>query len=406
MNQGPPTSRDREGPLSRPPADATGHLLYIATVALTVRYFLVPLADRFRSQGWRVAAAARGATTDDVLIRSFDEIHELPLSRSILDVGGIAAGYRALVAILETGPDIVHLHSPIASFLARLAARRLPLSRRPAIVYTVHGFHFYRGGSPITNALFVIAEKLAGRWTDRLIVINDEDYEAARRHGIVAADRLVRMPGIGIDTDLFRRSGVDPAAVTAVNEALGRKPGCPVFVVVAELTARKRNFDVIRALARMERRDAILVIAGAGPQQQLLERLAARLQVDTRVRMVGQIADVRALVVAATAMILASDREGLSRAIMEALALEVPVIASTARGNAELVEDSGLLFPTGDVDALAASMDWMASHREDGEAMGRRGRQRMQERYELRDIARRHEELYSDLMAIRRRPPS
>ena len=147
--------------------------------------------------------AANGASGEPVLHAAFDHVYELPLSRSIVDLASLVRGERAISRLLGAGHDIVHVHTPIAAFITRYAARRLPAERRPVVIYTAHGFHFHQGGRAVTNASFLAAERLAGRWTDRLVVINDEDEIAARKHQIVPSNRLVRMPGIGIDTSWF-----------------------------------------------------------------------------------------------------------------------------------------------------------------------------------------------------------
>ena len=176
-------------PATAAPAPA---LLIVATVAGTVAGFLTPYAAHFRSLGWRVDAAANGATSDPRLLEAFDRVHELPLSRSLRDVRGLERGRRGLAEILETTPDIVHVHTPIASFLTRLAVRQLPRDRRPAVAYTAHGFHFHAAGRAISNAVFLTAERVAGRWTDRLVVISDEDEAAARRRPPHRAEAAAR----------------------------------------------------------------------------------------------------------------------------------------------------------------------------------------------------------------------
>ena len=134
----------------------------------------------------------------------------------------------------------------------------------------------------------------------------------------------------------------------------------------------------------------------------MLESQARGLGVEDRVHFLGVISDVRPVVRAATALILPSKREGLARSVMEALSLEVPVIASTARGNRELVgKDSGLLFDTGDVRGLADAMDRLIDHPDERRAMGRRGRERMVERYDLNVLIRMHEALYREMLAER-----
>jgi glycosyltransferase involved in cell wall biosynthesis len=383
------------GPDERP------SLLYVATISATLRHFMGPYARHLRSNGWRVEAAAHGADDDNALRAAFDDVHELPLSRSILDVLGMVAGYRAIARLLSAAPDIVHVHTPIASFLTRLAVRRRPAASRPKVVYTAHGFHFHRQGRWITNLLFRTAERLAGRWTDRLIVINDEDDWAARRHRIVPTSRLVRMPGVGLDTTYYSRAAVDPTAVANLRTAFGAADGAAMFVAVGELNRNKRHTDAIAALAAMRRRDAVLLLVGDGEARSRLERLASQLGVEDRVVITGFVTDVRPILVGATALIHPSQREGLSRSVMEALALEVPVVASTARGNAELVRDSGAIVAIGDVVGLASAMDRLAERTVEARDMGQRGRERMVNRYDLDALIAQHERLYADLVQER-----
>jgi glycosyltransferase involved in cell wall biosynthesis len=394
------TARTPTGLAPAPPS-----LLVVATVAGTIGGFVSPYAAHFRALGWRVEAAARDAASDPRVMAAFDEVYELPLSRSLRDLCGLARTRRALQRTLETQPDIVHVHTPIAGFITRYVVRRLPLERRPAVVYTAHGFHFHTGGSALANAAFLTAERIAGRWTDRLIVINDEDEQAARRHRIVADGRLVRMPGIGLDTTYYAPAAVPAEGPARIRAQLGIPFDEPVFAVVGELSSRKRQADAIAALGMLRHRGAHLVLAGSGPERPVLEAQARAASVDDRVHFLGLVADVRPLVRAATAVLLPSGREGLARSIMEALALEVPVIASTARGNRELIgQDRGVVVQTRDLHGLAHAMDWMIDHPDERRRMGLRGRARMVEQYDLQVLIRMHEQLYQTLLAERRIP--
>jgi glycosyltransferase involved in cell wall biosynthesis len=377
-------------------------LLMVATIAPTIRGFLTPYATHFRTLGWRVEAAASGATADPELHASFDAVHDIPLSRSILDLGGMWRSLRAIGRIVAAGYDIVHVHTPIAAFVTRAAIRRLPRARRPAVVYTAHGFHFYRGGNRATNALFLTAERVAGRWTDRLIVINDEDRAAALGHRIVPGSRLVLMPGIGVDTAWYAPAATPADAVAGVRAELGIDPATPLFALVGELSMRKRPFDAVAALGRMDRTDSHLVVVGEGTELPRVEAAIRDAGVVDRVHLVGWSTDVRPIIAASDALLLASRQEGLPRCVMEALSLEVPVIATDARGSPDLVEpDAGFIVPIGDVDGMAKAMDRILADPDAARDMGRTGRARMVERYDLGFLVAEHERLYRDVLAER-----
>jgi glycosyltransferase involved in cell wall biosynthesis len=380
-----------------------GSVLFITTVPATLRSFLLPYADHFRKRGWRIDAAARGATRDDLLPTAFDRLHDVPLSRSMRDVRGLVRAERELERLIAGGTyDIVHVHTPIASFLTRIAARRARQGRRPAIVYTAHGFHFHKDGRRLPNVIFRSAERLAGRWTDRLVVINEQDHQAALRHRIVPPEHLVAMPGIGVDTTRFSPEQVAADAVEEARRALRLPADAPVFVLVGEFSRNKRHRDAIKALEQMRDRRSILVFAGAGRGAARVEAMVRAAGLTDRVRFAGFVPDVRPLIRASTALILPSAREGLARSVMEALALEVPAVTSSARGNMELVgDDAGFVVGTGDVVALAARMDWLAENAAERGAMGRAGRRRMVERFDQRHVIAMHEALYSGLLEDR-----
>jgi glycosyltransferase involved in cell wall biosynthesis len=118
------------------------------------------------------------------------------------------------------------------------------------------------------------------------------------------------------------------------------------------------------------------------------------------VMMPGKVLDVRPYLAGAIALVQASHREGLPRSSMEALSLEVPVIATDARGQRELVgEDGGQVVPIGAIDEMAAAMDQVVGDPDRRAHMGERGRQRMIDRHDIRLLLAKHERLYADLLA-------
>lgn len=389
MQPGSPADRSAEAPA----------LLYLATVPQPIRNFYLPYAAHFRARGWRVAAAAHGAIHEPALAAAFDDVRDVPLFRSVLDWRNYVQGPPAIRRLLDRGYDVVHVHTPIAAFMTRLAARSLPRARRPGVVYTAHGFHFHRGGSPIANLLFRTAERFAGRWTDRLVVINEEDELAARTARLVPGQRLVRMPGVGIDPLHYDRAALPPGTTEAARDALGAGPGVPLFVMVGELHPNKRHRDVIDALPRMRNGDAMLAIIGEGRARASIEALVKRRGLSGRVRLLGFVDDPRPHIAAATALVLASRREGLPRAVMEAMALEVPVIVSRSRGSIELVQGGyGQVVPVGSVAGLAAAMDATVGNPEGARDVARRARQHVVECYSLTGIIARHEAMYAEVL--------
>ncbi|MDR3355020.1 MAG: glycosyltransferase, partial [Synergistaceae bacterium] len=160
-------------------------LLIATTVPDTIKAFLLPYADHFRSSGWRVEAMSSAISAREDLAAHFDAVHDVDWSRNPLSAGNLIRTPEKIRETVKAGEyDIIHVHTPVASFVTRYAMRKVEASARPKMVYTAHGFHFFKGGPRYRNAIFRKLEKLAGRWTDRLIVINQEDFCAATKYRI------------------------------------------------------------------------------------------------------------------------------------------------------------------------------------------------------------------------------
>lgn len=380
-------------------------LLVVSTVPRTLRLFIFPLARYFQANGWCVDAAAHGVTTAPDCVEVFDEVWDVDWARNPLDPRNLTTGPRMIRNIVTRGNyDVVHVHTPVAALVTRYALRNLPAGVKPVVVYTAHGFHFHAGGNPVKNRIFRSLEKLAGRWTDFLIVMNEYDEAAARKCNFVPPDRLRFMSGIGIDTGFYSPEKVTGEAVTAVRDELRLPEGAPMILMIAEFNPGKRHVDALRALARIHNDTRVyLVCVGEGPLRESMEKLAEDLGISERCRFLNERWDIPVVIRASTATLLPSVREGLPRCVMESLCLERPAIGSDVRGIHELLCDgAGILVKPKDVDGFAAAMKWVLEHPAAAESMASVGRARMQGPYELSTILSAHRDLYEEGLAGRK----
>ena len=171
-----------------------------------------------------------------------------------------------------------------------------------------------------------------------------------------------------------------------------------LFLMVAEFNPGKRHRDAVEALALVGRADFHLAFAGPGPELERVRSLAERLGVSDQVHFLGSRSDVPRLLSAADALVLPSEREGLPRSVMEAMAMGIPVIGADVRGIRDLVEnEAGLLVPVGNTEQLAAAMSLIGTNASAASEFARRGLHRIQ-RCGLQRIIAAHEELYSDAL--------
>lgn len=369
----------------------------VSTIPDTLSAFLLPFAHYFRTQGWQVDAMASGISTDARCLQGFDHVWEVEWSRNPLDPRNLVVAPPVVRKVVERSDyDIVHVHTPVAAFVARYALKNLRMQAKPQLIYTAHGFHFYHGGKPFKNAVFITLEKLAGSWTDHLVVINCEDEEAAKRYRLVSPKRIHYMPGIGVDIKYYSRDATPEAEVERVRQELGLTPETALLLSVAELIPRKRHRDILRALARLARPNVHMAFAGTGPLLEELQQLASQLGMKNQVCFLGYRQDITTLVRASVATVLASEQEGLPRSVMESLCMETPVIGTSIRGIRDLLQEGcGLLVKVGDVEGLAGAIAYILDHPEKARMMGKRGQEYMAT-YDLHHVIKLHGNLYRE----------
>ncbi len=254
---------------------------------------------------------------------------------------------------------IVHTHTSKAGFIGRLAAR---LGGVPAVIHQPHGHIFYAYYGSTRTALYVALERLAARWSDRLVTLTDRGIEEHLALGIGRRSQFVTVPS-GVPTDELRVRAPERAAA---RRALGLSADAFVVAAVGRLVPVK-GFDVlVQALPALLRGvpDSQVLIAGEGPEQQRLMALAERLAVPGRLRLLGSHTDVVELLAAADVLAAPSRNEGMGRALVESMALGVPVVASAVGGIPSVVDDDvGRLIAAEDASALAGALVELGSDR-------------------------------------------
>lgn len=238
------------------------------------------------------------------------------------------------------------------------------------VIYTAHGFHFYKG-APLKNwLLYYPVEKLCSHFTDKLITINREDYELAQKK--LGAKKTYYVPGVGIDLPKFQNDCTDR---NVTREELGVPKDALFLLSVGEVNENKNHQIVIRALAKLSRSDVHYAIAGIGGHRERLLALAKKLGVDDRVHLLGFRTDIPALNRAADIFCFPSIREGLGLAAVEAMACKTPVVAADNRGTRSFITngENGFLCKHNDVDAFAEAISRLSNDQELRDAFVKRG---------------------------------
>ena len=315
-------------------------VLFVATVVKThIMQFHVPYLKMFREMGWETAVAAKNDYEDpaDCRIPYCDTYYNIPFERAPWKKENFAS-YQMLKKIIEEGEyDIIHCHTPVGAMVARLAARGAR-KRGTKVIYTAHGFHFFKGAPKFNWLVFYPAEWVLSFMTDLLITINKEDYDRACRH--MHAKRIEYVPGVGIDTGKFRGTYGDPLEKR-------RELGCGeadfVILTVAEMTRNKNHSTILKALALLkdcpEYAKMKYLICGRGATKKELEAEVAELGIGDHVQFLGYRNDVTELYHCSDLFAFMPFREGLSVALMEAMSCGLPTVCSEIRGNTDLIDN-------------------------------------------------------------------
>lgn len=272
----------------------------------------------------------------DVLKRMGIVLHQIEIQKSPGRLLQNTKALRQLKRLMKREKFlIIHCHNPMGGVLGRLAAAFS--GERTYVIYTAHGFHFYKG-APVKNwLLYYTAERLLAHWTDMIITINREDYLRACAFHLRKNGRVEWIFGVGVDTERFRAR---PQMSRPKRKELGIPENFFHIVTAAELNSNKNQKIIIEALAELKDKEICYSICGKGDNAENLERLIHEHQLEQRVHLLGYRTDMEEILQTADCFAFPSIREGLGIAAVEALCCGVPLIAADNRGTREYAFDN------------------------------------------------------------------
>jgi glycosyltransferase involved in cell wall biosynthesis len=307
-------------------------------------------------------------------------------------------------------PHIVHTHLAKAGAAGRLAAK---LAGVPWVVHTYHGHVFHGYFSARKTGLFLRVERTLARWTDRLIVLSDQQRDEILGYGVGRAEQMVRIP-LGLELQPFLTA---EALRGRFRAQLGVPPDRPLIGIVARLVPIKQHELFLEAARRLASDDpqAVFVVVGDGERRAELEGLAAAAGLAVppvgsappagrpAVYFTGFRDDLPAIYADLDAFVLCSRNEGLPVAVIEALAAARPVVATDVGAVRDLVrpEETGVLTPPGDAHALAAGLSWVLRHPAEAAARAEQGRRHVYPRLSIDRLEGDIRALYRELAGSR-----
>ena len=252
--------------------------------------------------------------------------YQIDFDRNVLSTKNIQAYKQVKQLIKENKYNIIHIHSPIGGVCGRLAARK-ERKNGTKVIYTAHGFHFFKGAPAKNWLIYYPVEKWLSKYTDCLITINEEDYNLAKKK--FKAKNVEYVPGIGVDENKFNFE-MSREERNELRKSLGINEDDFVFIQVGELNNNKNQIMTIEAIKELvkENNKIKLLLVGIGDLKEYYENKIKEYNLEKSVFLLGYRNDVPKLLKISDVLISTSKREGLPVNILEAMFAGLPIIAT------------------------------------------------------------------------------
>ena len=328
-------------------------VLLTATVQSHICQFHKPLVQMLHEHNCEVHVAARDnlAEKNGLKLDFVEKIFDVPFSRSPKSSDNLKAK-KILKRIIDEGDyDVIHCNTPMGGIVSRLAAKEAR-KNGTRVIYTAHGFHFYEGAPKNNWMIYYPIEKFFSRKTDTLITITEEDYKLAKKKFHCQIEHI---HGVGVDEKRYFQ--LNHEEKLRLRREMGYGEDQKLIMCVGELLPNKNQKMAIRAMKKVVQQyhDAILFIAGNGPEKDNLEAEIRECGLENNVKMLGYCTHLQDYQHIIDVLVSCSFREGLPLNIVEAMLSGNPVVASVNRGHKELISDgkTGFLVLPTDEEAMA-----------------------------------------------------
>ena len=367
-------------------------ICHVCAVDFTLKRLIIPLIDAQLKQSYSVKSVCSYGIHVDDLKRDGYNIETIPIARGLSPVKGLVAIWRLFFFFRRESFDVVHVHTPIAAFLARIAAF---FARVPFVVYTAHGFYFHDDMPFLKRIVFILAEILMRPMTDLLFTQSSEDAINAASLKIMSKQKIFDI-GNGVNTIQFDPSVAYPKDEFALpNESV-------VIGMVSRLVQEKGIVEFLEAakMLALDYPKVFFLLIGSRLSSDYDSSVDGAIEdaknvLGSRLILTGEREDIPALLANMDIFCLPSWREGMPRSIIEAMMMELPVVATNIRGSREEVIDgeTGFLIPVRDVNLLYEKLVYFVNNPTIRVKMGHSGRNRALKLYDEKVVIRRQLEL-------------
>lgn len=280
---------------------------------------------------------------------------QIPIHSNPLKTSNFQALRKLKKIIADEKIEAVQCSTPIGGMLARLAAKQMGVKK---VIYAAHGFLFFKGAPLLNRTVYYWQEKWMAAWTDTLITITDEDLQTAQKFKLRSGKKPYLVHGAGVEVG--KTVEIDRSKK---REELGLPDEAFVMISAGFLNKNKNNRVLIEAMGALNDPCLHYLVCGDGEELETLKNLAVKCGVEKNVHFLNYRTDLAEIMVASDLFAMPSWREGVPRALLEAMDLGLPCIGSDTRGIRELLSNGrgGVLCRADDATAFAEGIKKLKS---------------------------------------------
>lgn len=308
-------------------------VLMLSTTDNMIWQFLIPHVKDLQGFGAQVdcVCSKTGFWFDELKQKFGFNMIEVPMKRKPINATNLKAYKRLKQLQKEKQYDLIYCQQPVGGMLGRFLGKKFKIP----VIYTAHGFFFFKGNGKIKNLIYKTAEKYMARYTDILITMNQEDFEAAKKW---KCKNVYNIHGIGLDEGKYDNSDFDKIEF---KRSLGLQDDEKVILSVSEFIKRKNYETMLKSFAELAKTNEKVkyLLCGTGILLEEMKKLARELNIESKVLFLGYRKDVNKIMQIADVFFHQSFHEGLTMGIMEAMHFGLPVVTSDVRGNKDLIDD-------------------------------------------------------------------
>lgn len=275
------------------------------------------------------------ATNSNKKLENVDHNYNIPVERYPFKLNNIKAIFKLKKIIEKEKYDIIHTHTPMGAVVTRLASIKYRKKNDVKIIYTAHGFHFYKKCPIINWLIYYPVEKILSKYTDLIITMNEEDYKFAKKY---FKTKIEHIPGIGFDEQKFSKK-LSNIEQNKLKEKLNIDKNSYIISYVAEINKRKRQMYLLKTIKKMELTNELFLLIGDDQNSKNIKKYIKKHNLQKHVKIIGFQENIGDYLDISNLIISVSNQEGLPLNIMESMYKEKPIIVTNCRGNIDLIQN-------------------------------------------------------------------